>query len=80
MERTRHEVPSRKGSEVQLEVDRVPVFHAEGAADAGDYTCSECGYGVSVKGRLPVCPMCRGRRWEDARTAGAARWVPSPTA
>jgi DNA-directed RNA polymerase subunit RPC12/RpoP len=49
-----------------------PVFHAAGGTAPGDVVCSECGYGVSMRGRLPACPMCGGRVWEDARMSGFA--------
>jgi rubrerythrin len=41
-----------------------------GELAAGEYHCSECGYGVSVQHRLPRCPMCSGLAWEPGRTAG----------
>jgi hypothetical protein len=41
-------------------------FVATGAPAAGDFRCSACGYGVSVHGALPPCPMCGGTSWEAA--------------
>jgi rubrerythrin len=46
------------------------AFFAAGVRVAGAYTCSECAYGVMVRGPLPACPMCAGRSWE------AASWRP----
>ncbi len=28
--------------------------------------CAGCGYGVSVAGEPPPCPMCRGAVWDPA--------------
>jgi hypothetical protein len=39
---------------------------AAGAAARGEFHCSGCGYGVSVRRRLPTCPMCRGTGWYPA--------------
>ena len=39
-------------------------FLATGAAAAGEYHCSGCGYGVTVTSTLPQCPMCAGTTWE----------------
>lgn len=39
-------------------------FLSTGAAAAGAYHCSSCGYGVTVHARLPLCPMCAGTTWE----------------
>ena len=44
----------------------VPFF-ATGVAASGEFQCSECGYGVSVQQRLPLCPMCGGTSWEEVR-------------
>lgn len=46
----------------------LPVFHGAGAPVSGEFVCSECGYGVSVRSVLPVCPMCRGSAWEELGT------------
>ena len=27
------------------------------------YRCRGCGYGVSLKGELPLCPVCQRRTW-----------------
>jgi rubrerythrin len=41
-------------------------FWAAGDSGKGDYRCSACSYGVTVHRKLPVCPMCAGRSWEQA--------------
>ena len=42
------------------------VLHETGANAKGEFHCSECGYGVAVHRKLPVCPMCSGTSWEPA--------------
>jgi hypothetical protein len=37
-----------------------------GTHAAGAFRCSQCNYGVTVRGALPVCPMCAGAVWEPA--------------
>jgi rubrerythrin len=39
-------------------------FVATGQDAAGEFHCAECGYGVAVQRRLPLCPMCGGTAWE----------------
>jgi hypothetical protein len=39
-------------------------FLVAGIRVAGAFRCSECSYGVTVRGVLPVCPMCAGAVWE----------------
>jgi rubrerythrin len=41
-------------------------FVAAGVTVAGRFRCAECGYGVSVRRRLPRCPMCGGGSWEPS--------------
>lgn len=43
-------------------VDFVPA----GKAVTGAYHCADCGYGVTLRSVLPVCPMCSGSNWEQA--------------
>jgi rubredoxin len=31
----------------------------------GRYQCSDCGYGVTIRRELPICPMCGGTIWES---------------
>ena len=50
--------------------DEVVEFFAAGAKATGQYRCSGCGYGVTVRSELPVCPMCSGETWE------ATPWSP----
>jgi rubredoxin len=40
-------------------------FLTAGTPAAGEYHCSECGYGVTVHAALPACPMCAGESWES---------------
>ncbi len=51
------------GVEAQRRDEFVPFAEA-GQSAKGEFHCSECGYGVTVHARLPVCPMCAGRTWE----------------
>jgi rubrerythrin len=39
-------------------------FLVTGVSAAGEYHCADCGYGVTVHGALPRCPMCSGTTWE----------------
>jgi rubrerythrin len=32
---------------------------------AGEFRCTECGYGAVVQRALPQCPMCGGVVWES---------------
>lgn len=48
-------------------------FASAGTAAEGEYHCAECGYGVTVRARLPQCPMCAGTTWEPADWSGLAR-------
>ena len=60
--------PRRSGS-AALARDGVPVFLTAGSDAVGEYRCADCGYGVTVKLVLPVCPMCRGESWEAPGTS-----------
>jgi hypothetical protein len=40
-----------------------------GQAARGDFRCADCGYGVTIRRALPVCPMCRGEDWHAWPTA-----------
>jgi hypothetical protein len=53
-----------------------PVFLTAGTEAAGEFLCAECGYGVTVRSRLPECPMCRGIEWEETSTSPFTRTVP----
>ena len=50
---------------VELVSDGYVPFWASGESGTGEYHCSECGYGVTVRRELPVCPMCGGTTWEQ---------------
>ncbi|HXK13641.1 MAG TPA: hypothetical protein VNH45_03820 [Gaiellaceae bacterium] len=39
-------------------------FVLAGTSAVGAYHCSTCGYGITVHGELPSCPMCHGTTWE----------------
>ena len=56
-------------------LEDAPVFHGAGDAVSGEFLCAECGYGVSVRAVLPICPMCRGSAWEEP---GAVSHVAGP--
>ena len=34
---------------------------------SSEYRCRACGYGISVRGELPPCPMCQRRDWQPNR-------------
>lgn len=53
--------------------DGVPIFRVAGSPAFGEFRCAQCGYGVTVRQMLPVCPMCRGRSWEDPATSPYVR-------
>ena len=40
------------------------TFHASGAQMAGEFRCSNCGYGIVARGVLPTSPMCQDAAWE----------------
>ena len=67
------QIEPRRSEGAKLDDDGVPAFVDAGTEAVGEYHCAECGYGVSVRRRLPVCPMCRGRSWEEAATSPFAR-------
>jgi rubrerythrin len=37
------------------------------------YRCRRCGYGISVSGAMPLCPMCQRRNWKPIPIARALR-------
>lgn len=49
---------ARKGDYVE--------FFPVGTPVVGEYHCCGCGYGVTLRSALPLCPMCGGRSWEQA--------------
>ena len=38
-------------------------FAVAGARVAGEFRCTDCGYGAVVHRSLPQCPMCGGTIW-----------------
>ena len=63
------QVEPRRSGTVAVEPGGVPTFLAAGSEATGEYRCAECGYGVTVRMMLPVCPMCRGQSWEGPGTS-----------
>ena len=59
-------------STTALDVDFVQFWQA-GTPAKGEFSCSECGYGVTVQTKLPACPMCGGRAWEQSPWGPQAR-------
>lgn len=53
-------------------------FLQAGSEAHGEFHCADCGYGVIVHVRLPTCPMCAGRAWEQSTWGPSAGW-PSST-
>ena len=49
------------------------AFHATGDRAAGQFRCTECSYGVTIRGDLPRCPMCGGEVWEEAAWSPLSR-------
>ena len=37
------------------------------AMNLQEFRCAKCGYGISLSGALPVCPMCQTIRWNPRR-------------
>jgi rubrerythrin len=67
------QIESRRADGSTLERNGVPGFLGAESEASGEYYCADCGYGVTIRRILPVCPMCRGRSWEDAATSPFAR-------
>jgi hypothetical protein len=44
-----------------------------GKAARGDFRCTDCGYGVTIRRTLPACPMCRGEDWDAWPAARSAQ-------
>jgi hypothetical protein len=40
-------------------------FSVTGTAVAGEFSCSDCGYGAVIPRALPPCPMCGSTVWES---------------
>lgn len=40
-------------------------FALAGTERAGEFRCTDCGYGAVVHRELPPCPMCGGTIWES---------------
>ena len=63
------QIEPRRSGGAALERGGVPVFHTAGNEATGEFRCADCGYGVTVRLLLPVCPMCRGLSWEGPGTS-----------
>ena len=63
------QIEPRRSETAAVEPEGVPIFLAAGSTATGEYRCAECGYGVTVRMMLPVCPMCRGQSWEGPGTS-----------
>jgi rubrerythrin len=48
-------------------------FFGAGTPARGEFHCSECGYGVTVQAKLPICPMCGGDAWEQSASSPLSR-------
>jgi hypothetical protein len=33
------------------------------AMNLKEFRCAKCGYGISLSGALPICPMCQSTGW-----------------
>jgi hypothetical protein len=47
-------------------MDDYVEFVSTGQTVKGEFHCSDCGYGVTVVRKLPLCPMCGGTSWEQS--------------
>ena len=45
------------------------------AAEPSDFRCAACGYGISVNGALPTCPMCQTTSWDKTSNNTTIRSV-----
>lgn len=67
------QIEPRRADGAAIDKADVPVFLGAGTEAIGEYHCADCGYGVTVRLILPVCPMCRGRSWEGPGTSPFGR-------
>jgi lipopolysaccharide biosynthesis regulator YciM len=63
------QIEPKRSEGATVQADDVPAFLAAGSRATGEYRCADCGYGVTVRVLLPVCPMCRGNSWEGSSTS-----------
>jgi len=42
------------------------------------FRCLKCGYGISLRGELPACPMCQRRAWQRLPRSRALMHSPQP--
>lgn len=67
------QLESRRSEGAALEAGGEPAFFVTGDRARGEFRCAGCGYGVTVRTTLPVCPMCRGLDWEEPATRSSPR-------
>jgi rubrerythrin len=53
--------------------DDAPLLFASGEEAAGEFHCADCGYGITVRSVLPLCPMCGAGAWEPPHSSPFAR-------
>ena len=63
------QIEPRSSGSAAVEPEGDPTFLTAGSEATGEYRCADCGYGVTVRLLLPVCPMCRGQAWEAPGTS-----------
>jgi rubredoxin len=51
------------------------AFLVKGVAATGQYSCTACGYGITIHTSLPACPMCGGEAWEQVPWSPFSRAV-----
>jgi hypothetical protein len=49
------------------------AFFTAGTEVSGEFLCAQCGYGVTLRTKLPLCPMCGSTSWERPTWAPARR-------
>jgi hypothetical protein len=65
-------VPSEPVALAPLDEADFLEFVVAGANAAGEFRCSDCGYGAVVRRALPPCPMCGGTVWESRAPRSAS--------
>lgn len=59
-------MPDRVEEPDREQGDDFVEFLAAGVLTVGEFHCAGCGYGVTVHGTLPTCPMCSASTWEQS--------------
>lgn len=60
------------------DADGFVQFFEAGTPTRGELHCADCGYGVTVQAKLPVCPMCGGGAWEQSAWSPISRAARGP--